>query len=198
MTGIELGQVAPSFRLPSGQGPETGPDDYRGRRSVVVWFTKGMGCPFCRQHMTQIVRGYPTFQALNAEILEVTSTPPERARLYVSRFNIPFPYLSDPDHRVCRTWGLGKRSHSLGWYARAFYAGMKMEPPPSDFGKVEPSFGEIPGMLADEDMGFFILDKNGVVRYLLAGSYLRAGVARQIPSNEEIVRELALCEGARA
>jgi peroxiredoxin len=198
MTSVEVGRVAPSFRLPSGQGPQIGPDDYRGRCSVVVWFTKGMGCPFCRQHMTQIVRGYPTFQALNAEILEVTSTPPGRGRLYVSKFHVPFPYLCDPDYHVRRSWGLGKRSHSLGWYARAFYAGMKIEPPPNDFGQVQPSLGEFPGMLADDDMGFFILDKNGVVRYSLAGSYVVAGVRRQIPSNEEIVRELTLCEGARA
>ena len=75
---------------------------------------------------------------------------------------------------------------------------MKIEPPPNDFGKVQPSFGELPAMLADEDMGFFILDKNGVVRYSLAGAYFVAGAARQIPSNEEIVRELTLCEGVRA
>jgi putative peptide zinc metalloprotease protein len=198
MTSIEVGRVAPSFRLPSGQGPEIGPDDYRGRRNVVVWFTKGMGCPFCRQHMTQIVRGYPSFQALNAEVLEVTSTPPERGRLYVGKFNIPFPYLCDPEYRVCRSWGLGKRSHSLGWYARVLLAGTKIEPPPNDFGQVTPSLGEFPGMLADDDMGFFILDKSGVVRYSLAGSYSVGGVTRQIPSNEEIVRELRLCEDAGA
>jgi peroxiredoxin len=191
---VQLGQVAPSFRLPSGQGPETGPEDYRGRRNVVVWFTKGMGCPFCRQHMSQIVRGYPSFRALNAEVLEVTPTSPERGRLYVSKFTIPFPYLCDPGYSVPRTWGLEARSHSLGWYGTALYKGMKLEPPPSDFGKVEPSLRELPGILADTDMGFYILDKAGVVRYALSGSYLAGKAVQQIPSNEEIVRELERCE----
>jgi putative peptide zinc metalloprotease protein len=194
MTSVEVGQVAPSFRLPSGHGPEIGPDDYRGRQSVVVWFTKGMGCPFCRQHMTQLVRGYPSFRARNAEILEVTPTSPERARMYVSKFNIPFPYLCDPKRLVRRSWGLERRSHSVGWYAMAFYAGMTLDRPPSGFGKVEPSLGEIPHLLADDDMGFYILDKNGVVRYALAGSYIDGRAARQIPSDEEIVRELTQCE----
>jgi peroxiredoxin len=198
MTSVEVGQVPPSFRLPTGQGPEIGPDDYRGRRSVIVWFTKGMGCPFCRQHMTQLVRSYPSFQALNAEIFEVTPTPLERARFYVRQFNIPFPYLCDPQRLVKRSWGLEKRRHSLGWYARAFYAGMKLDPPPSGFGKVEPGFAEIPDMLADEDMGFYILDKNGVVRYSLSGSYIDGKAARHIPSNEEIARALQVCEGADA
>jgi peroxiredoxin len=191
---VQLGQVAPSFRLPSGQGQETGPEDYRGRSNVVVWFTKGMGCPFCRQHMSQIVRGYPTFQALNAEVLEVTSTSPERGRLYVSKFNIPFPYLCDPGYSVQRNWGVEVRSHSIGWYAMALYAGTKFDHPPSDFGEVKPSLREFPGMLADIDTGFYILDRNGVVRYALSGPYIVGKTARQIPSNEEIVRELERCE----
>lgn len=194
MTGVEVGQFAPSFRLPSGQGPEIGPQDYRGRQNVVVWFTKGIGCPFCRRHMTQLVHGYSSFAVLNAEILEVTSTPTERARFYVSNYRIPFPYLCDPDYRVRRSWGLDKRSHSLGWYAVRLYEGRKLEIPPSDFGTKPPSLGEFPSVLADVDMGFYILDKNGVVRYSLAGSYIVDGALRQIPSNEEIVRALTLCE----
>ncbi len=194
MKGLQVGQVAPSFRLPSGQGSEVSPDDYRGRRNVIVWFTKGMGCAFCRQHMTQLVRGYPTFQALDAEILEVTPTPLERARMYASKFNIPFPYLSDPKYQVRRSWGLDVRSHSIGWYAAALYHGLKAPDQPSDFGKVQPSLGEFPSLLTDEDMGFYILDTNGVVRYTLAGSYDDGKGARQIPSNEEIVRELKRCE----
>jgi hypothetical protein len=46
-------------------------------------------------------------------------------------------------------------------------------------------------LLADDDMGFFIVDCEGIVRYALAGSYFVAdGIARGIPGNDEIVREL--------
>ena len=45
MPGIAVGQAAPSFRLPSAQGPEIGLEDFRGKKNVVVWFTKGMACP---------------------------------------------------------------------------------------------------------------------------------------------------------
>jgi len=198
MTNVEVGRVAPSFRLPSGQGPEIGPEDYRGQQNVVVWFTKGVGCPFCRRHMSQMVQGYSSFQALNAEVLEVTLTPTARARFYVSNYKIPFPYLCDPDYRVRRTWGLEKSPHSLAWYAAKVYAGRNLGNLPSEFGNDNPSLREFPGVLADDDMGFYILDKNGVVRYSLAGSYVVEGAARQIPSNEEIVRELTLCERGRA
>jgi peroxiredoxin len=199
MTDVAVGQLAPSFRLQSGQGPEIGLQDFRGRSNVVVWFTKGMSCPFCRRHMSQLVEGYPSFSALNAEILEVTPTPPERARFYVTNYRIPFPYLCDSQRRVRREWGLEKRSHSLAWYAGKFYQGSKLEFAPDAFGKVTPpSLREFPTVLADDDMGFYIIDKHGVVRYSLAGSYVVAGASRPIPSNEEIVRELTLCEGKDA
>jgi len=191
---IGIGEVPPAFRLPSGQGPEIGPEDYRGQRNLVVWFTKGIGCPFCRRHMTQLVHGYPSISALNTEILEVTLTPLDRARFYVSHYRIPFPYLCDPQYSVRREWRLDRRSHSLAWYGTRLLQGMKIEIPPNDFGTQPPSLREMPSTLADDDMGFYILDKRGVVRYSLDGAYIVNGAARQIPSNEEIVRELARCE----
>jgi peroxiredoxin len=195
MNAVDVGHVAPSFRLPSGQGPEVGPEDYRGRHNVIVWFTKGMACAFCRTQMAQLRRGYSTLRDLNAEILQVTPTTPERARFYASRFPIPYPYLSDPDYRVRRAWGLEVRSHSLAWYARTLVSGLRLPEPPTDFGKVPGSVSEIPALLADEDMGFFILDRDGVVRYRLVGAYAGSEGTRPIPSNDEIAAELRRLAG---
>jgi len=196
MAGIEVGQVAPSFRLPSGQGPEISPEDYRGRNSLIVWFTKGLGCPFCRKHTTQIVQGYQDFKAMNGEVLEITTTPVNRARVYVSSYKIPFPYLCDPDRQVGGKWGLGVRSHSFAWYAKTMYAGATMRRPPTQFDAIPPALGEFPGMLADDDTGFYIVDKKGIVRYSVSGSYRTESGARPLPSNDEIIRELELLQTA--
>lgn len=37
-----VGMPAPLFRLPTAQGADVGPDDYRGRRNLVLWFSKGL------------------------------------------------------------------------------------------------------------------------------------------------------------
>ena len=97
MAEVEVGQQAPTFRLPSGHGGEVGPADYRGKSNLVVWFTKGMACPFCRTQMSQLARGLGRLKAAGAEVIQVTPTKPERARFYVKNFRIPFPYLCDPD-----------------------------------------------------------------------------------------------------
>jgi len=196
MTIPKIGERARPFRLPAAQGGEVSLEDFKGRQAVVVWFTKGMGCPFCRQHMSQLARAYPRIREQRAEILEVTNTPPARAQAYARQFALPFPYLCDPESRVSRDWGLEKRAHGPAYYVKNFLACMKMEPPPNDFGTFHPTLREMPGLLADDDMGFFIVDRGGVVRYALAGSYVTETGARGIPGADEILREVERCAAA--
>jgi peroxiredoxin len=193
MAQIGVGQVAPPFRLPSGQGPEVALADYRDRKNVIVWFTKGMACPFCRQQMSQLARGYGEFATRDAEIVEVTNSTPERARVYAQKFGLRYPYLCDPDHGVRRAWGLSLRSHGPVYYAKTLYAGMTAPKPETDYVGEPFKLTEMPSLLADEDMGFFIVDKAGVIRYALAEAYMSAKGMRQIPSNAEIVQELDRC-----
>src|SRR5437867_2547020 len=95
--GLRVGDSAPGFRLSSADGREIALDDYRGKENVIVWFTKGMGCPFCRQKMSQLARAYPEMRKRGAEVLEVSVSTPARARFYGQKFPLPFPYLADPD-----------------------------------------------------------------------------------------------------
>jgi len=37
-----VGTRAPNFRLPAAQGSDIALEDYRGKRSVVLWFSKGL------------------------------------------------------------------------------------------------------------------------------------------------------------
>jgi peroxiredoxin len=66
---------------------------------VIVWFTKGMACVFCRQHMSQLSRAYDEIRKRDAEVLEIAPSTPEKGRLYASKYKLPFPYLCDPDDR---------------------------------------------------------------------------------------------------
>jgi len=190
MAEVEVGQPAPSFRLPAGQGGEIGPEDYRGRSNLVIWFTKGMACPFCRAQMSLFARGMDRMKAAGTEVIQVTPTNPERARFYVQNFRIPFPYLCDPDLSVHRAWGLDARSHSLLWYLKKFQAGSKRVPPPSDLGDPGRQLTELPSMMRDTDSGVFVLDRQGIVRYRSSGAYVTAQGHRAMPSLDEILKPL--------
>jgi peroxiredoxin len=197
MSALTAGQPAPGFRLPSAQGPEIGLEDYRERKNLIVWFTKGMACVFCRQHMSQLGRAHAEIQKRDAEVLEVTPTPPERGRFYASKYRLPFPYLCDPGDSARRSWGLEVRRRGPAWYVGGLVLGLRAPKPENDFGNEPPAFGEVPVLLRDDDLGFFIVDRGGVIRYAYTGSYVdpEAGKVpiRPIPPNDEILRELERC-----
>jgi peroxiredoxin len=189
----EIGAVAPSFRLPVGQGGEIALEDFRGQKNVVVWFTKGMVCPFCRAQMTRVARVYPEIQSRGAEVLQVTLSSPAQARTYATKFHIPFPYLADGDCRVRREWGIESRSHGPLYYVKTLLKNSQAEMPDSDYGKFPPPMTQMTQALADDDMGFFVVDKGGIVRFSNTGSYIAGDRDRAIPSNEQILAELDRC-----
>ena len=191
-----IGERAPSFRLPVAQGGELGPEDFTNRRAVIVWFTKGMGCAFCRQQMSQIARAYPRIAERNAEVLEITGSTVARGQFYARRFALPFPYLCDPEGRARQAWGIASRSHGPGYYVKTLLAASRIPHPANDWGDFKPTITEMPRMLADEDMGFFIVDRAGVVRYTLTGAYFDAAGPRPVPGPDEILRELDRCAAA--
>ncbi|MEW6282088.1 MAG: peroxiredoxin-like family protein [Candidatus Eremiobacterota bacterium] len=192
---LTVGAKAPDFRLPSAQGPEVGLADYLGKKTTVLWFTKGMGCAFCRQQMVQIQRGYPAFAELGGEVLQISRTTLERARIYASKFEMPFPYLCDPDYRVAELYGLCRRQHNPAWYAASFLKAVAGPRPQEDPLRTAPQPAEIPVLLADDDMGFFVADREGAIRFALSGTYYETSgpVVRRVPSNAEIEAVLRDC-----
>ena len=109
MGGLQIGDRAPTFRLPSAQGPTVDSSDFLGRSSPIVWFTKGFGCPYCRMQMSLLIRGLSKFRALGADLVMITRTAHTRARMYAERFPLTLPYLIDEDAGVRRAWGLDVR-----------------------------------------------------------------------------------------
>ncbi len=194
---IAVGALAPLFRLLSAQGPEVGLEDYRTRSHVLVWFTKGIACPFCRRQMVQVAKLYPRLCELGTEILLIAPTRLEQARLYMRRFAVPYPYLCDPDYQVRRAWGLEVRQ-SAGAYLRMFLAArtlQRVDVPQSDDIEMRPRLQEVPTLLTDEDAGLFLVDREGVIRWGETGAYVGASgsgpVIRPLPSDGVILRAVA-------
>jgi hypothetical protein len=75
---------------------------------------------------------------------------------------------------------------------KAYIAGATAEPPANDYGNFMPPLPDTLNLLRDDDYGFFIVDKAGVIRYTLAGAYMEeAAGARSTPANDEILGQLS-------
>jgi peroxiredoxin len=179
-----VGRAAPEFRLASAQGGEIGPQDYRGAKRIVLWFSKGLFCPFCRRNMAQLGLRYPEIQAMQAEVLQVTHNTLEEARGYLKHYPMKFPYLCDAGRAAHDKYGVEQLGFNLGGNAASVAAVVvdlvtkgETTPPPISY------FQRYAGK--DSAQAVFILDRDGVVR-----AEHRLGPNAPLPSAAELVKEL--------
>jgi peroxiredoxin len=177
---------APQFVLSAADGREVALSECLAAGPVALWFSSGLACPICRRNRARLSLCYPAIRAMGAELLEVTPTPPDQARMYYSHFSMSFPYLSDPDRRVWELYGLrpGRLGalHVLGvllpdvigpkTVLREWVEGPQIKAAPAEYSAL------------GNEYGFFLIDRSGAIRRADAGPYMG------LPSNAEIERRL--------
>jgi putative peptide zinc metalloprotease protein len=104
--GVDIGSVAPDFELESVQGPLIRLNAYRGTHTVVLWFSRGFTCPFCRRFMTQLGQVYDKFQSAQVEIVQLGPNVLKSARTYFERQPPKFPFVCDPEKQIFARYGL--------------------------------------------------------------------------------------------
>ena len=97
-----VGHPAPLFSLTSVQGSTVELATYRGHCNVVVWFSRGFPCPFCRIYMEGMMEGSRTSRRGAPSHLQA-------ARIFFGHSPTPFPFVCDPDKRLFAVYGLGDR-----------------------------------------------------------------------------------------
>jgi peroxiredoxin len=106
---IQLGDVAPDFRLPAvHRDGAVSLSDYRGRSPVLLALFRGFYCPFCRRQMGQLAAAADKLRQQGLETLAVAAADPARARLYFSARPIRLPMGADPALTTHRAYGLGQ------------------------------------------------------------------------------------------
>ena len=109
-----LGEKAPGFRLAAAGGGEVALSDYLDAKSLLLWFSKGLFCPFCRRNMARLSQAYAEFVAVDAEILQITHNTQKEADAYFRNYHLATPYLCDADRRVHLAYGVALERHGRG------------------------------------------------------------------------------------
>lgn len=103
---LEVGQVAPDFRLPAADGKTYQLSDYRGKQAVVLaWFpmahTRGctIECKSLAENGDRIRQYDVTYFMASVDPLAVNKG-------FAAETNADFPLLSDEDKSVARAYGV--------------------------------------------------------------------------------------------
>jgi peroxiredoxin Q/BCP len=103
---VRVGDLAPDFALPTGDGRTVRLSDYRGKQNVVLYFYPKDNTPGCTAEACAFRDAYEVFKEAGAEVIGVSSDPPSSHQDFAQRHRLPFILLSDSDGAVRRLYGV--------------------------------------------------------------------------------------------
>lgn len=102
--GDDASMKAPEFTLLDQDRNPVSLSDFSGRRVVVFFYPKAM-TPGCTAEACDFRDSYQDFLAAGMAVVGVSPDPPEDLARFREKDNLPFPLLSDADHRVAEAFG---------------------------------------------------------------------------------------------
>ena len=111
MAGLEIGDRAPDFTLPSSTGEKTSLSQFLGKKKVVIFFYPTDESPVCSREAEAFKNKYENFKELGAEVLGISSQSLESHKSFIKHHNLPYFLLSDINSGVRRLYGV---SSTLG------------------------------------------------------------------------------------
>jgi peroxiredoxin Q/BCP len=140
--GVQVGQQAPDFILPSQQGGPVSLADYRGRQTVVLYFYPKDNSPVCTAEACAFRDSHEVFAEAGAQVIGISSDSVDSHTEFAGKHDLPFTLLSDSGGSVRRSYGVPKNFGMLpgrvtyvidrhGTVRHVFNAAMHIEQPVS-------------------------------------------------------------------
>lgn len=155
-------------------------------RTLLVWFSRGLVCPFCRRQMVQLAQIYDELKALDTEVVQITPTDLEIARRMMKFFAVGWPYACDPSGEVANAFEMQPTLGAIGRLATEMKSqtkawGVLIRSPGEPYPDVLEEVKEA-GPLSSRDGGIVIVDRGGQIRFKQP-----TGKLSLLPSNAKIL-----------
>jgi peroxiredoxin Q/BCP len=109
-----VGEPAPTFRLPSTTGGELGPEDYRGKQALVLYFYPKDDTSGCTAEACGFRDLEAELAAAGAAVVGVSPDPLKSHQRFAARHGLTFPLLVDEGAGVCQRYGVWKQKSMYG------------------------------------------------------------------------------------
>lgn len=100
---LSVGDPAPDFTLPDGKGNLVRLADLRGKR-VVLYFYPRDNTPGCTKEACGFRDNYSAFEEQGIVILGVSTDNAKSHEKFATKFQLPFPLLTDEEGQVATTY----------------------------------------------------------------------------------------------
>jgi peroxiredoxin Q/BCP len=100
---LQVGDRAPDFSLPDGEGNLVQLADLTGKR-VVLYFYPRDNTPGCTKEACSFRDAYTEFQARNIVVLGVSTDDAKAHTKFTTKYQLPFPLLTDEEGKVAAAY----------------------------------------------------------------------------------------------
>ena len=104
--GIQVGDQAPDFTLPTQSGESFRLQDRMGERVIVLYFYPKDNTSGCTAEACAFRDSFEVFTEAGADVIGVSSDSVDKHAGFASQHNLPFTLLSDKGGRVRKTYGV--------------------------------------------------------------------------------------------
>lgn len=103
---IKVGDKAPDFSLKSGSGNTVSLADFKGKKSVVLFFYPKDETSVCTKEACAFRDQFQVFKDLGAEVIGVSSDSQESHKGFAEHHKLPYTLLSDEGGDLRKTFGV--------------------------------------------------------------------------------------------
>jgi peroxiredoxin Q/BCP len=107
-TKVKEGDTAPDFDGPTSDGSRLGLKNFVGKKNVVLYFYPKDDTPGCTKEACSFRDNLDSIRRMGAEIIGVSLDSVESHRKFASKYNLPFPLISDKEKRLAQAYGVLK------------------------------------------------------------------------------------------
>lgn len=104
MSRLSVGDTTPDFTLQTADGGSLTLSELRGEH-VVVYFYPAAGTPGCTRQACDFRDSLASLQSHGYRVVGVSPDSPAALAKFAQAHDLPFPLVSDPEHRTMEQWG---------------------------------------------------------------------------------------------
>lgn len=104
MANLKEGEKAPAFRGKDQNGNELSLDMFKGKKLVLYFYPKD-DTPGCTAEACNIRDNYQDFLAKGYAVLGVSADDEKSHQKFISKYNLPFPLIADPEKEIIKAYG---------------------------------------------------------------------------------------------
>jgi peroxiredoxin Q/BCP len=109
-----IGRPAPDFSLPSTTGENISLKQFKGKKTVVLYFYPKDATPGCTREACDFRDHTAEFEAAKVVVLGISTDSLESHQHFKEKQKLPFPLLSDEDAAVSKLFGVYKQKNLYG------------------------------------------------------------------------------------